>query len=50
MKRQIQAGNKILLDTQFPDVEGVAEIFGMHQQVDLFIYRDRHFSGDDVIF
>src|SRR5579872_1882038 len=28
----------------------MANVFGVHQQVDLVVHGDRHFCGDDVIF
>src|SRR5580658_1897142 len=50
MNREIQARDEILLDTQFGDVEGMAHVLRMHEQVDLAIDGDGHLSGNDVVF
>src|SRR5580704_917592 len=38
MNGQVQSGNKILLETKFADIERVAHILGVHQQVDFTIH------------
>ena len=50
MKRDVQAGDEILLDAQFGDIEGVSHVLRMHQQMDLAVHRNGHLSGHDIIF
>ena len=42
--------NKILLHSQFTHKKGMAEIFRVHQQMNLLVHRNRHFSSHYVIF
>ena len=46
---KIETRNKVLLDAQLPDVEGVAHILCVHQQVDFAVDGYHQLSGDDVI-
>jgi hypothetical protein len=50
MKRNIQSGHEILLDPQFGNVEGVPDVFRVHQQVDLPVHWNRHLGGHDIVF
>src|ERR1700675_793013 len=50
MKGDVQAGDEILLDAQFRDIERVAHVFGVHEQVNLAVHRNGHLSGYDVVF
>ena len=49
MNRDVQSGDEILLDAQFRDIERVAHILGMHEQVDLAVHGNRHLRGYDVV-
>jgi hypothetical protein len=46
---QIKTRHKILLDAQFTDEEGMADILGVHQQVDFAVDRHCQFGGHDVV-
>ena len=50
MHRNIQSGDKILLHSQLPDKERMANISGMHEQMNFLIHRDRHLGGHDIVF
>src|SRR5208282_3739891 len=41
---------EILLDAQLWHIERVANILGVHQQVDFLVHRDRHFRRHDIVF
>ena len=49
MDGQIEAGHEILLNAQLSHEERMPHILGVHQQMDLPVYRHRHFGGHDVI-
>src|SRR5260370_38878530 len=49
VKGNIQPGNKILLYPQLPHEKGVANILGVHEQMDFLIHRNGHLGGDDIV-
>src|SRR5208282_298032 len=49
VKREIQPRHKVLLNPQFADIEGMADVFGMHQEMNLSIYWNRELGGDDIV-
>ncbi len=50
MKREVQAGNKILLHPQLRHKKRMPDVLGVHQQVDFVVHRNRHFGGHNVVF
>src|SRR5437016_2741122 len=44
----IQPGNEVLLYPQFPHKKRVADVFGMHEQMDFLVDGDGHLRGHDV--
>src|SRR5580658_10758191 len=49
MKRKVQPGHKILLNSQLADIERMADVLRMHQEMNLPVHRDGHFRRDNVI-
>src|SRR5580698_1137545 len=49
VKRKVQPRNKILLNSQFADIKRVADVFRVHQEMNLPVYGDGHLGRDDVI-
>src|ERR1700691_4364404 len=49
MNGEIQAGHKVLLNAQFPHVEGMTYVFGVHHQEGFVVHWNRHLAGYDVI-
>src|SRR5580658_1304456 len=49
MKRKVQPRHEILLNPQFANIEGVADVFCMHQEMNLPVHGDGHLCRDDVI-
>src|SRR5579864_4198489 len=50
MNLQIETRYKVLMDPQGWHIEGVAHVFGMHQEADFTVDWNGHFRGHDVIF
>src|SRR5580704_8457666 len=50
MQGKIKSRNKVLLHSQLRDKEGMSHVFGVHEQMNLAVYGDRHLGRDDVVF
>src|ERR1700722_5840336 len=50
MDRHIQSRDKVLLNAQLRNKEGMSHILGMHEHVNLAVHRNRHLRGDDIVF
>src|SRR3954464_5329375 len=50
MDTQIQAGHEILLDPQLTDIERMAHILGMHQELNLSVCRNGQLRANNVVF
>src|ERR1700736_2146831 len=49
MHGKIQHGHKVLMYAQRRQVKRMANVLGVHEEMNLFIYGDGQLSGDDVI-
>src|SRR5690349_10358495 len=49
VKLEIQSWHEILMNSQSRNIEGVADIFGVHQQTDFTVNRNGHFGAHDIV-
>ena len=50
MNREIQSRNEVLLHPQLRNIKRMSDILRMHQQMNIAVHWNRHFSGHNVIF
>src|SRR5271170_3255417 len=49
MKGEVQPRHKVLLNPEFANIEGMADVLRMHQEMNLSIYWNGELRRDDVI-
>src|ERR1700722_14018801 len=49
MDGKIEAGHEVLMDAKRRDVKGMTNVLGVHEEMNLLIYRNGQLGGDDVI-
>src|ERR1700686_4099031 len=49
MHGKIQAGHEVLMDAQRRHVKGMANVLGVHEEMNLLVYRNGQLRCDDVI-